>query len=138
MNDRFGPVVPTAVCFLLRTVLCVLLLASRDPVMIVTAALLYGVTFWMTAPLAVVFARESAALALLGTVSGLITMVHHATGGIGALIAAYIFDAFGSYLYAFVVMLVLSVAGLALTLVLPRHAPASRSRPGSGPSARTG
>ena len=121
LNDRFGPVLPTALCFALRVVLCALLLLSREPAVIVGAALLYGVTFWMTAPLAVVFARESASIALLGTVSGLITMVHHVAGGIGALAGASIFDAYGSYTRAFVAMLVLSVVALGLTLVLPRR-----------------
>ena len=121
LNDRFGPVLPTALCFALRIVLCALLLLSREPAVIVGAALLYGVTFWMTAPLAVVFARESASIALLGTVSGLITMAHHVAGGIGALAGASIFDAYGSYTRAFVAMLVLSVVALGLTLVLPRR-----------------
>ena len=119
LNDRFGPVLPTALCFGLRIVLCALLLLSREPAVIVGAALLYGVTFWMTAPLAVVFAREHASFALLGTVSGLITMVHHAAGGIGALAGASIFDAYGSYTGAFVAVLVLSVVALGLTLILP-------------------
>ena len=121
LNDRFGPALPTALCFALRIVLCTVLLLSREPVVIVGAALLYGVTFWMTAPLAVVFARESASIALLGTVSGLITMAHHVAGGIGALAGASIFDAYGSYTRAFVAMLVLSVVALGLTLVLPRR-----------------
>lgn len=121
LNDRFGPVLPTALCFAFRVVLCALLLLSREPAVIVGAALLYGVTFWMTAPLAVVFARESASIALLGTVSGLITMAHHVAGGIGALAGASIFDAYGSYTRAFVAMLVLSVVALVLTLVLPRR-----------------
>ena len=121
LNDRFGPVLPTALCFALRIVLCALLLLSREPAVIVGAALLYGMTFWMTAPLAVVFARESASIALLGTVSGLITMAHHVAGGIGALAGASIFDAYGSYTRAFVAMLLLSVVALGLTLVLPRR-----------------
>jgi len=121
LNDRFGPVLPTALCFALRIVLCALLLLGREPAVIVGAALLYGVTFWMTAPLAVVFARESASIALLGTVSGLITMVHHVAGGIGALAGASIFDAYGSYTRAFVAMLVLSVVAFGLTLILPRR-----------------
>ena len=123
LNDRFGPVPPTVLCFALRVVLCAVLLLSREPVVIVAAALLYGVTFWMTAPLVVVFARESASIALLGTVSGLITMAHHVAGGIGALAGASIFDAYGSYTRAFVAMLVLSVFALGLTLILPRRNP---------------
>ena len=122
MNDRCGPVPPTAVCFLLRTVLCASLLLSRDPAVIAGAALLFGVTFWVTAPLTVVFGREVAAASLLGAVTGLITMVHHSAGGLGALVGATIFDAYGSYDAAFVLMLVLSAAALALTLALPRAA----------------
>ena len=121
LNDRFGPVLPTVLCFAVRIVLCALLLLSREPAVIVGAALLYGVTFWMTAPLAVVYAREHASFALLGTVSGLITMVHHVAGGVGALAGASIFDAYGSYTRAFVAMLILSVIALGLTLVLPRR-----------------
>ena len=122
LNDRFGPVLPTALCFVLRIGVCALVLSSHEPAVIVGAALLYGVTFWMTAPLAVVFAREVGGLALLGTVSGLITMVHHVAGGIGALAGASVFDAYGSYTWAFVAMLFLSVIALALTLALLRRA----------------
>ena len=121
LNDRFGPVLPTALCFVLRIGVSALVLTSREPAVIVGAALLYGVTFWMTAPLAVVFAREVGGLALLGTVSGLITMVHHVAGGVGAFAGASVFDAYGSYTYAFVAMLVLSVIALALSLVLARR-----------------
>ncbi len=121
LNDRRGPVLPTAICFVLRTALCAALLVSREPAVIAGAALLFGATFWITAPLTVVFGREVAAASLLGTVTGLITMVHHSAGGLGALVGATIFDAYGSYDAAFVLMLALSVAALALTLTLPRR-----------------
>ena len=121
LNDRFGPVFPTALCFALRIVVSALVLASREPEAIVGAALLYGATFWITAPLAVVFAREVSAIALLGTVSGLITMVHHAAGGIGAFAGAWTFDVHGSYTHAFAAMLVLSIVALGLTVLLARQ-----------------
>ena len=130
LNDRFGPVLPTAICFVLRTVLCAVLLVSREPAVIVGAFLLFGATFWITAPLSVVFGREIAAMARLGTVTGLITMVHHSAGGLGALAGASIFDASGSYDGAFVVMLALSIIALGLTLALPRP-PGPLPRPAS-------
>ncbi len=120
LNDRFGPVLPTALSFVLRFGVFAALLVSRDPAVIIGAALLFGVTFWMTAPLAVVFAREIAAMAILGTVTGLITMLHHSAGGLGALAGASIFDAWGSYGPAFTAMLLLSVLAFGLCLVLPR------------------
>lgn len=107
LNDRFGPVLPTVLCFVLRIVVC--------------AALPCGAAFWITAPLAVVFARRVSAFALLGTVSGLITMVHRAAGGIGALAGAWVFDAHGSYTHAFAAMLLLSVAALGFTALLSRR-----------------
>ena len=120
LNDRVGPVPPTAVCFLLRALLCAVLMVSREPAVIASAALVFGATFWVTAPLAVVFGRQIAAMSLLGTVTGLITMVHHSAGGLGALVGASIFDAYGSYDAAFVLMLALSALALGLTLVLAR------------------
>ena len=125
LNDRFGPVPPTALCFLIRIVLCAVVLSSREPVAIVGAALLYGSTFWITAPLTVIFAREVSVAALLGTVSGLITMVHHSAGGLGALFGASIYDRYGSYHVAFVVLMGSSVVALCLTLLMARRPVAS-------------
>ena len=121
LNDRYGPVLPTVICFALRTVLFAILLVSREPAVIVGMVLLFGVTFWITAPLTVVFGREIAAMSLLGTVTGLITMVHHSAGGLGALVGGAVFDADGSYDRAFVLMLVLSAVALALSLALWRR-----------------
>ena len=53
--------------------------------------------------------------------SGLITMVHRAAGGIGALAGAWAFDAHGSYPHAFAAMLLLSVVALGFTALLPRR-----------------
>lgn len=114
LNDRYGPLVPTAACFVLRILIFGAILVSRDPSVIVAMALLYGVTFWITAPLTVVFARRLCGFALLGTVSGLITMVHHFAGGIGAFTGGWVFEASGSYDSAFTLMLAMSVAALAL------------------------
>ena len=121
LNDRYGPVLPTVICFALRTVLFAVLLVSREPAVIVGMVLLFGVTFWITAPLTVVFGREIAAMSLLGTVTGLITMVHHSAGGLGALVGGAVFDADGRYDRAFVLMLVLSAVALALSLALWRR-----------------
>ena len=118
LNDRYGPVLPTAISFVVRIVIFTLLLVSRDSTVIIVCALLYGSTFWITAPLAVVFARQFCGFALLGTVSGLITMVHHTAGGVGAYFGARMFDVFGSYNHAFVILLIVSVIGAALTPLL--------------------
>ena len=60
-------------------------------------------------------------------------MVHHSAGGLGALAGASIFDAYGAYDGAFVLMLILSVVALALSLaLLPRRSPRRRARPPGG------
>jgi predicted MFS family arabinose efflux permease len=117
LADRFGVKRVTLFCFILRCVLFALMLVSREPYAVITAALMFGFTFWMTAPLTVIFARQIVGVSLLGTVSGVITMVHHGMGGFGALFGALGFDQSGSYDSGLLAMLVLSVVGGALTLM---------------------
>ena len=65
-----------------------------------------------------VYARKFCGFVLLGTLSGLITMVHHFAGGIGAFSGGWIFEASGAYEAAFTAMLAMSVAALVLTRAL--------------------
>jgi predicted MFS family arabinose efflux permease len=81
----------------------------------------FGVTFLVTAPLTVVFVAESFGTRNLGGLTGLITMVHHICGGLGAYIGAAVFDATGTYNAAFVFMLVISALAVVLTLMLQRR-----------------
>ena len=120
LNDRYGPNLPTAGCFVLRCLLFGALLLSRDHSVIVLVALGYGFTFWITAPLTVIYARALAGLAVLGAVTGTITMIHHASGGLGALVGAWVFDRSGHYDDAIVWLLATSALALALTPWFPR------------------
>jgi nitrate/nitrite transporter NarK len=117
-SDRSGPFAATFFCFILRIAIFALILYSQTIVSVAAFALLFGITFWMTAPLTVIFARSAFGLAHLGAVSGIIVMVHHMCGGIGAYIGAALFDAHGNYDIAFMLMLGLSVvaAGVAWPL----------------------
>ena len=117
-NDRSGPVWATLACFLIRIAVFSLIIVNQDTLSVAAFALLFGITFWMTAPLTVIFARDAFGMKHLGTVSGIIVMVHHMCGGIGAYIGAALFDAEGSYDTAFVLMLVLSIVAAICTLPL--------------------
>jgi predicted MFS family arabinose efflux permease len=128
-SDRSSPIWPTAACFVLRIVIFALILISRDTWAILLFALLYGATFWVTAPLTVVFAREEFGTRQLGVITGLITMVHHFAGGLGAYAGAFIFDTQGNYDSAFQLMLVLSVAATVLTGVAANGYRKKTSRP---------
>ena len=122
-SDRSGPVWPTAITFVARIAVFALVLVDQSPVSVAIFALVFGMTFLITAPLIVVFVRESFGTRNLGALTGLVIMVHHVWGGIGAYIGASIFDASRRYDTAFVIMLVVSVIALVLTLGLRRRLP---------------
>ena len=126
LADRHGACRPTLLCFFLRIGLFGYILFMQDPISIAAVALVYGFTFTMTAPLTVVFAGNIFGTARLGSVSGLINMVHQVAGGLGALVGALIFDATGSYTGAFVLMFGLSVLAAIATAMI-------KERPYSGP-----
>ena len=112
LTERKGPWLPTTLCFIVRIALFAAVLVSRDTAVVVVAGLAFGLTFWITAPLTVVFVRDRFGAAVLGTGAGTVTLVHHAAGGLGALVAAFLYDKTGSYDYAFMLALLLSVAAL--------------------------
>lgn len=119
-SDRSGPVGPTLACFVLRIAVFGLIIWSQAPLAIAVFALAYGLTFWATAPLTVIFVRDLFGAKNLGLISGLVTMVHHMAGGIGALIGAALFDKEGDYASAFLLMLGLSVLGAVATMAVRR------------------
>src|ERR1043165_5458599 len=119
-SDRLGPVWPTAAAFAARVVVFGWIAVDQSPVSVAVFALVFGATFLVTAPLTVVFVRESFGTKNLGALTGLITMVHQVFGGVGAYAGAAIFDATGGYDAAFMLMLASAVAALALTLALSR------------------
>ena len=122
MADRMGAVRPTLLCFALRIGLFTFIPFMQDSVSIAAFALIYGFTFTITAPLTVVFAANIFGTSRLGSVSGLINMIHQIAGGVGAFAGAMIFDATGSYNGAFFVMLALSVVA-AVSMLLLRERP---------------
>lgn len=114
--DRHRPVWPTLVAYFIRIAAFGLVLVDASPVSAAVFALSFGFTFFVTAPPTVLFVRESFGARHLGALTGLITMVHHAFGGLGAWIGALAFDGSGSYAPAFALMLVATLAATALTV----------------------
>lgn len=118
--DRHGPVWPTLVAFFIRTAAFGLVLVDSSTVSVAVFALSFGLTFFMTAPPTVLFVRESFGMRHLGALTGVITMVHHAFGGLGAWMGALVFDANGSYGAAFAAMLVATLCAAGLTIMYAR------------------
>ncbi len=119
-SDRKGPKQATLFCFILRIAIFALILIDQSTQSVTVFALLFGITFWLTAPLTVVFARDAFGTAHLGALSGLIVMVHHMCGGLGAYLGAVMFDVQGHYNSAFALMLALSIGAGLMTLGLRR------------------
>lgn len=119
-SDRSGPVWPAAAAFAARIVVFGWIAIDQSAVSVAVFALVYGATFLVTAPLTVVFVRQSFGTRNLGALAGLITMTHQIFGGLGAYAGAAIFDATGGYDAAFALVLVSTVVALALTLMLAR------------------
>ena len=119
-SDRSGPVWPALASFVLRVATFALVLVDQSPLSIAVFALVFGFTFLMTAPLLVIFVRQAFGTANLGAITGLIVMIHHMCGGLGAWIGAAMFDGSGSYDGAFIVMASASVLAGLLTISLAR------------------
>ncbi len=118
LSDRAGPAWTTALAFAARVVVFALVSIDQSPLSIALFALVFGATFLVTAPLAVLFVRDHFGMAHLGALTGLITMVHQIFAGIGAYGGALVFDATGSYDAAFVLLLAASGAALLLSLLM--------------------
>lgn len=117
-SDRSGPVWPTALAFAARVAVFALVMVDQSAVSVAVFALVFGATFLVTAPLTVVFVSQSFGTRHLGALTGVITMVHHIFGGIGAYLGAAVFDATGNYDTAFLIMLAVSLLALLMTLKL--------------------
>lgn len=118
-GDRIGPVAATLICFVLRIALFNAVLVDQSPPTVAVFTLLFGATFLVTAPLTVVFVRQTFGSRNLGALTGLITMVHHICGGLGAWIGAWLFDSQGTYDTVLTMMLASSV--LAAGLIIAFH-----------------
>jgi len=127
LSDRAGPVWPTALAFAARIAVFGLIMVDQSEISVAVFALVFGLTFLVTAPLTVVFVQQSFGTRHLGALTGLITMVHQIFGGIGAYLGAAVFDATHRYDEAFMVMLAASTLALVLTLMLrrPKLSPAA-------------
>jgi predicted MFS family arabinose efflux permease len=119
-SDRFGPIWPAGLAFGARVVVFALILVDQSALSVAVFALVFGATFMVTAPLTVVFVKQSFGSRHLGALTGMITMVHQVFGGLGAYFGAAVFDATGSYNIAFVVIGAVSLVAVVLTLMLKR------------------
>lgn len=115
-GDRVGPAAGTAIAFAARIAVFLLVVIDQSRISVLIFAVVFGFTFLMTAPLTVLFIRDSFGMKNLGAIGGIIVMVHHTFGGIGAWLGAAVFDRTGAYTAAFTLMMAASVVALGMTL----------------------
>ncbi|MQG15347.1 MAG: MFS transporter [SAR202 cluster bacterium] len=118
ITDRFGPAIPTLICFLIRTVIFVIIIYYQNTSTIVVFSLFYGSTFLITAPLVAIYAKQVFGSKLMGLTGGIIIMIHQLLGGLGAVLGAVVFDNLGSYDLAFIVSLATSIVAIVISLKL--------------------
>ena len=121
LSDRLGPAWPTAASFVARILAFGLLMIDQSAASIAIFALVFGATFLVTAPLTVLFVSDNFGTRHLGSLTGLITLVHHVSGAVGAYLGSTVFDSTGSYDVVFPIMLGSSVFALLLTWPLMNH-----------------
>jgi len=115
-GDRVGPVWGTAASFAARLAVFLLVMFDQSQTSVAIFAFVFGITFLVTAPLTVLFIRDSFGLKNMGAIGGIIVMVHHICGGFGAWLGAAVFDRNGNYTAAFTVMFGASLIALIATL----------------------
>jgi predicted MFS family arabinose efflux permease len=130
-GDKSGPIAPTIATFVARVAVFGLVAVDQSPLSVMIFAMVFGLSFLATAPLTVLFIRDSFGTRNLGAIGGLIVMVHHMCGGLGAYIGAVVFDGTGSYDVVFIVMCVASLAAALFTWALSRAGPADPSLAGA-------
>jgi MFS family permease len=121
VSDRLGPMWPTAASFVIRILAFGLLMVDQSALSVAIFSLAFGITFLVTAPLTVLFVSEHFGRRHLGSLTGLITLVHHMSGGAGAYLGSVIFDSENSYDVVFPIMLMSSLIALLLVFPLRRR-----------------
>ena len=130
-GDKTGPIAPTAASFVARVAVFGLVAVDQSQLSVMIFALVFGVTFLITAPMTVLFVRDSFGTRNLGAITGIITMIHHMCGGLGAWLGAAVFDGTGAYDAVFITMCAVSLAAALFTWALSRAGPADPSLGGA-------
>lgn len=120
ISDRQGPAWPTAASFVARILAFGIVMVDQSAISVAIFALVFGATFLVTAPLTILFVSEHFGTKHLGSLTGLITLVHHMCGAGGAYLGSAVFDTSGSYNLVFPIMLGASIVALLLTIQLGR------------------
>ncbi len=114
--DAIGNKIPTAVTFLLRLALFVLLFTSKGTLSFWVFSLGFGLTLLVTALLTPTLVGDLYGITHLGFISGFITTVHMFGGGLWTYLGGVLFDRSGNYDLALLISA--GMSGVALICAL--------------------
>jgi MFS family permease len=119
LSDRFGSRRVIVATYALRATALFMLLFVRDTWHLYLFAILFGATFFTTAPLSAAFIGELFGPAFQGSIFGTTNMFHHMAGALGSFAGGLVFDLTQSYALIFLASGFM-VAGSAVTTWLAR------------------
>jgi MFS family permease len=127
LADRIGARWALVATYLLRAVSLFLLVAVHDDWQLYLFAVLFGATFFTTAPLSATLTVQLFGPAHHGTIFGTANLFHHLSGALGAYAGGLAFDLARSYRPIFVASGLLIVGAAAVTALAgpdrPTHGP---------------
>jgi MFS family permease len=101
-SDLIGNKIPLVLTFVIRLLLFLLILRYQNLFSFYIFAVVFGFTFFITAPLTTTFVGRLYGFSHVGIITGFITTVHHLGGGFWAFMAGLFFDTKGSYQIPFI------------------------------------
>lgn len=122
VSDLIGNKVPITLTFVLRLLLFLLILKYQNLLSFYIFAVVFGFTFFITAPLNTTLVGRLYGFFHVGIITGFITTAHHLGGGLWAYGAGLIFDTTGNYQTSFILSAIMaSVAVLGSIFIKERR-----------------
>ena len=118
LSDRWGRKPMLAFVYLLRVVALTLIFLTRDPAVLMVVAILGGLSLTGSFAMASALTADIFGRLSVGSIFGLIFLVHQIGAALGSWLSGYLFDVSGGYGFAFAIAcgLLLVGAGLSLTI----------------------
>lgn len=124
-SDFIGSKIPLAITFLMRFILCLIILKYKNLGYLYTFSLAFGFTFLISANLNPILMGKLYGLSHIGLLSGFITTLHHIGAGFWAYVGGLVHDYTGGYQLIFLLLALMSfLTGICCFLIKEeRHYP---------------
>ncbi len=120
--DKIGNKVALLICLFMSTVAFILLLGARELWMLYLFAIIFGFSLWSSMAMISPLTADLFGLKSHATIFASRGFIGALGGAAGPVVAGYIFDVTGSYQWAFIISLLVSVIAIIATLSLKPNA----------------